>query len=308
MDQLALGVDIGGTKILTGLVAADGRVLREWRTPTDASRGGPAIMAAVEQALQEILAELPAEQRPRGVGVCAAGQVDFQAGRITYATPNIPDWAGTEVRARLEAALQLPVTVDNDANAAAHGEAWAGAGAGAASVVMLTVGTGVGGGIVLDGEVLRGGRFRAGEIGHMTLVADGHPCNCGRSGCLEVYASGTAIARLAREHIPGFEGAAPDVFEQASQGEAEADFVLANATRNLALGLVSLANVLDPDVFILGGGVASAPTYMNRVRAALLDPGVAGERGFDLNRVKHATLGEAAGVVGAAGQLLRRLR
>ncbi|MDB5095654.1 MAG: NagC5, partial [Cyanobacteria bacterium RYN_339] len=259
MSELALGVDIGGTKILTGLVAPDGRVLRQWRTPTDASRGGPAVMEAVEQALQGILTELPPDERPLGVGVCAAGQVDFATGRIAYASPNIPGWAGTPVKARLETALGLPVTVDNDGNAAAYGEWWAGAGKGLGDIVMLTVGTGVGGGIVLGGEVLRGGRFRGGEVGHMILVADGEPCNCGQRGCLEVYASGTAIARLARQHMPGWEGAAPDVFELAAQGEAEADFVLANAARNLALGLVSLGSVLDPDRFIVGGGVASAP-------------------------------------------------
>jgi glucokinase len=307
MAALALGVDIGGTKILTALVDAEGRVLREWRTPTDAARGGPAVMAAVEAALEACLAELPAEQQPAGIGVSAAGQVDPTAGQIVWASPNIPGWAGTPVKARLEAALGLPVTVDNDANAAAYGEWWAGAGKGAASLVMVTVGTGVGGGIVLDGRVLRGGRFRGGEIGHMILVADGEPCNCGQRGCLEVYASGTAIARLARKHMPGWEGTAPDVFELAAQGEAEADFVLANAARNLALGLVSLTSVLDPDRFVLGGGVATAPTYMHRVRAALLDPAVAGDRGFDPARVLPAALGPAAGAVGAAGQLLGSL-
>jgi glucokinase len=306
MAKLALGVDIGGTKVLTALVDEEGHVRREWRTPTDAARGGPAVMAGVEEALRGILAELPADERPEGVGVCAAGQVDVHEGRVVWASPNIPEWTGTPIKARLEGALGLPVTVDNDANAAAYGEWWAGAGKGAGDAVLLTVGTGVGGGIVLGGKVWRGGRFRGGEIGHMILVADGVPCNCGQRGCLEVYASGTAIARLAREHMPGWEGAAPDVFELAAQGEAEADFVLANAARNLALGIVSLTSILDPDRFIIGGGVASAPTYMHRVRAALLDPTVTGDRPFDPQRVVPATLGVAAGVVGAAGQLLHR--
>lgn len=306
MTKLALGVDIGGTKVLTALVDEAGHVLKEWRTNTDASRGGAAVMDSVEDALLGILAELPPAERPMGVGVCAAGQIDWRTGVVASASPNIPGWTGTPIKARLEAALGLPVTVDNDANAAAAGEGWAGAGRGAGSFVMLTIGTGVGGGIVIDGQVLRGARFRGGELGHLILVADGVPCNCGQRGCLEVYASGTAIARLAREHMPGWEGTAPDVFALAAQGEAEADFVLANVARNLALGIVSLSNILDPDRFIIGGGVASAPTYMHRVRAALLDPTVTGDRPFDAHRVVPAALGEAAGVVGAAGQLLHR--
>jgi glucokinase len=276
--------------------------LPQWRVPTDASRGGPAVLASLKDVVRTALSEASVD----GIGVSAAGQVDWARGAIAYASPNIPGWAGTEVKAELEALFGLPVTVDNDGNAAAYGEHWVGAAKDVSTTVMLTVGTGIGGGIVLGDHVLRGGRFRGGEVGHMILVADGVPCNCGQRGCLEVYASGTAIARQAREEIPGFEGSAKDVFAAAEQGEATADFVLGNAARALALGIVSLSSIIDPDLFVLGGGVAHASTYLHRVRAALLDPAVHGERPFDSKRVVLARLGEAAGAVGAAGQVLAR--
>jgi glucokinase len=305
--ELALGVDIGGTKILIALVTSGGAVLRQWRFPTDAARGGPAVMAAVSEALLSILAELPEDERLRlnGIGVCAAGQIDWHRGCVTYASPNIPGWSGTPIRDELAALTGLPITVDNDGNAAAFGEFWAGAGRGAGDQIMVTVGTGIGGGIVLDGEVLRGGRFRGGEIGHMMLVANGEPCNCGQRGCLEVYASGTAIARVARERIAGWHDGTPAVFAAARVGNAMAESVIASCTRSLAQGLVSLANVLDPNLFLLGGGVATQQGFLQRIRETLADPTVVGDRGFDPESVRLATLGETAGVVGAAGQLLR---
>lgn len=307
--SLALGVDIGGTKVLIALVDDTGAVRRTWRTPTEAARGGPAVMASVEAGLAQVMHELSQQECAalRGVGVAAAGQVDWNAGRIVYASPNIPDWAGTEIRAILEARFQLPVTVDNDANAAAFGEWWVGGGRGVQDLVMLTIGTGVGGGVVQGGRVLRGGRWRAGEIGHMIVNADGVRCNCGQPGCLEVYASGTAIARMANEARSGWNATAPDVFTAAEAGDAVAEAVLAAAARYLAIGIVSLSSVLDPDCFLLGGGVATQPRFLPLVRRALQDPGVSGQRGFDAARLRPAALAEAAGAIGAAGELLQSL-
>lgn len=307
--QLALGVDIGGTKVLIALVDDQGRVHREWRMPTEASRGGPAVMQDVVTGVRAAIADLSPDERQalRGIGVSAAGQVDFAAGRIAYATPNIPGWTGTEVRQVLTGQFGLPVTVDNDANAAAFGEWWAGAGRGSGDMVMVTVGTGVGGGVVQGGHVLRGGRWRAGEIGHMIVDASGPRCNCGQPGCLEVFASGTAIARMAREARPGWQPSGPEVFAAAEAGDAVADAVLHRAARYLAYGLVSLANLLDADCYLLGGGVATQPSFLPRVRQALADPTVIGQRGFDAALVRLAALGEAAGAVGAAGELLQSL-
>jgi glucokinase len=310
MKSLALGIDIGGTKVLMALVDAQGQVRREWRRPTEASRGGEAVMADVLAGVESALASLAPEERAQvaGLGVSAAGQVDWKRGRIAYASPNIPGWTGTDVRTALHGRFSLPVTVDNDANAAAYGEWWAGAGKACGDMVMITVGTGVGGGVVLGGQVLRGGRWRGGEIGHMVIDASGPRCNCGQPGCLEVFASGTAIARMAAEARPGWQPTGPEVFAAAEGGDAVAEAVLTRAARYLALGLVSLSSLLDADCYLLGGGVATQPSFLPRLRAALADPAVSGERGFDASLVRLAGLGEAAGAVGAAGELLAAVR
>lgn len=302
MTPLALGIDIGGTKVLIGLVSQTGQVLRTWRTPTMAERGGPAVMADVVEAVASAIASLAPEERRAlvGLGVSAAGQIDAEAGVVAYASPNIPGWTGTPIRSVLTARFGLPVAVDNDANAAALGEWWAGAGQGVDSLVMITVGTGVGGGVVQGGRVLRGGRYRGGELGHMIIQAEGVRCNCGQPGCLEVYASGTAIGRMAREAIPGFAGGAPEVFAAAEAGDAAAEAVLRRSARFLACGLVSIGSLLDADRYLLGGGVATQPRYLGLVHEALMDPAVSGERGFDTGIVRLAGLSEAAGVVGAA--------
>jgi glucokinase len=310
MPPLALGVDIGGTKVLIALVDDQGQVRRQWRQPTEASRGGPAVMQDVAEGIARALAELSADERQalQGIGVSAAGQVDWDHGRVVYASPNIPGWAGTEIRQILEARFGVPVTVDNDANAAAFGEWWAGEGKACGDLVMITVGTGVGGGVVQGGRVLRGGRWRGGELGHMIIDASGPRCNCGQPGCLEVFASGTAIARMAHEVRGDWSPTAPEVFAAAEQGEEAAQAVLETASRYLALGIVSLSCLLDADCYLLGGGVATQPSFLPRVRQALADPTVSGQRGFDPALVRLAALGEAAGAVGAAGELLRTIR
>jgi glucokinase len=310
MAQLALGVDIGGTKILTALVDDRGQVIRTWRMPTLAERGGPAVMKDVEVSIETAMNDLSVPERAAlaGLGVCAAGQVDFDEGEIAYASPNIPGWTGTPVRAILEKRFGMPVTVDNDANAAAFGEWWAGAGRGCVDMVMVTVGTGVGGGIVQAGKVLRGGRWRGGEIGHMVINADGIRCNCGQPGCLEMFASGTAIARMAAEARPGWTPSTPEVFAAAEAGDAEAEAVLVRSARYLAIGLVSLSSLLDADCFLLGGGVSTQPSFLPRIQKALTDSSITGERPFDTSLVKLAALRENAGAVGAAGELFHALK
>ena len=305
---LALRLDVGGTKTLTALVDETGRRLCERRTPTPAADGGPAVLAALGEAAERAIAALePAERAAlAGVGVSAAGQIDHARGVVAYAAPTLPGWTGTPVGPALSERLGLRVVVDNDANAAAYGEWWAGAGQGAASLVAITVGTGVGGGIVLAGQVLRGARWRGGELGHMIVQAEGVRCHCGQTGCLEAYASGTAIARLAREARPGWEPDGRAVFAAAEAGDELAQAVLRRSARVLACGIVTVLTMVDPERFLLGGGVATQPTYLGLVREALADPTVSGARGFDPERLGLAGLGEAAGAVGAAGLLLAR--
>lgn len=292
----ALALDLGGTKILAAWVDPAGRLLAQWRRPTPAVAGGEAVMQALVETTRDALAELSEAERATvvGVGVSAAGQIDPGAGRVTYASPNLPGWTGMPVAERLRAACGLPVAVENDANAAALGEAWVGAGRGWGSLVMVTVGTGVGGGVVLGGGLWRGSRHRGGEIGHSVVEASGLLCNCGQRGCLEVYASGTAIAREAGTA----DGHA--AFAAAEAGDARARAAIAGAARKLATGLVSLSSVLDPEGFVLGGGVMNQPRFEAALREALSDPTVVGARGFELAWLRKAALGDAAGAVGAA--------
>jgi glucokinase len=170
---------------------------------------------------------------------------------------------------------------------------------------MLTLGTGVGGGVVLDGALLHGRHWRGAEIGHMVIFGDGVRCNCGQTGCLEAYASGSAIARLAREAQNGFQGDSREVFSAAAQGDEVMQGVLAFSARCLAQGLVSLSSLIDADRYLIGGGVASQPGYLEMVRGALQDPLVSGQRGFAPEWLQLAGLGEDAGAVGAAQLALR---
>lgn len=302
MGALAVGLDVGGTKILATLLDEARQVHGEWRLPTPARAGAAQVVDALVLAGEQVLGSLPPEARSRvvGVGVSAAGQIDTSTGTVAYASPNIAGWTGTPVGPLLGERLGLPVIVENDANAAAYGEFRLGAGQGCASLAAVTVGTGVGGGLVLDGCIWRGGRWRGGELGHMVIQAEGVRCNCGQTGCLEAYASGTAIARLAAQAVPGFDGTAREVFAAAAGGDPAMAAVLARSARFLAQGLVSLASLVDPDLFVLGGGVATQPSYLGLVLAALADPAVSGERPVEAERVRLAVLGERAGAVGAA--------
>jgi glucokinase len=300
--SLALGLDVGGTKILALLSDECGRVQGRYRLDTPARAGALAVVEALAEAAHHVLEGLPVAQRSAlvGVGVSAAGQIDVTRGVVAYASPNIAGWTGAAVGPELSRLLDLPVCVENDANAAAYGEWVCGAGRGARSLVMLTLGTGVGGGVVLDGALLHGRNWRGAEVGHMVLFGDGVRCNCGQTGCLEAYASGSAIARLAREARAGFQGDSRAVFAAAAAGDEVMQGVVAHSARCLAQGLVSLSSLIDAERYLIGGGVASQPGYLEMVRRALQDPLVSGQRGFSPDDLQLAGLGEDAGAVGAA--------
>ena len=306
MPAYALGLDLGGTKILAGLVDETGLVHHEWRLSTPVDGGGEAIMQGLIEAVAKIRSQLsPAESASLvGIGVSTAGHVDHVSGQVLYCTGNLPGWSGMQVAERLEAACGLPVCVDNDANCAAYGEFWAGAGRGVANLLAITLGTGLGGGIIADGHVVRGARGGGAELGHLILVPDGRSCNCGQNGCWESYASGTAIARTARER--GTWGPAVtshEVFAKARSGEVEALEVIRVMADHLAIGIVSMINILDPQRIVIGGGVSNqADLYLPRVREQVAAR--YGERGWDVSEICVAALGERAGMIGAAGEAL----
>jgi len=304
----AIGIDIGGTKIAGGVVTELGEIVAEQRVPTPAGDSAALVDAVVEmiQALQQ--------QHPDVVaaGVAAPGFIDASQSTVYY-TPNIA-WRNEPLRARLAERLDLHITIDNDANAAGWAEFRFGAGRLASDMTMLTIGTGVGGAVVAQDRLMRGGFGTGGELGHMRVVPDGLPCGCGARGCIEQYGSGRALLRMAGEVADqGGIGAAlaelrtrkgelsgHDVSDLLQAGDPGAVEALRQLGTWLGQAAASLSAILDPQVFVFGGGVAQAgELLLAPVRAAYLEHLPA--RGFHPEpEFVIAELVNDAGVVGAA--------
>ncbi|WGX94701.1 ROK family glucokinase [Nocardioides sp. L-11A] len=301
--DLTCGIDIGGTKIAGAVVDAAGTVVAEARVESPA-----ADAAAIGTTVADLVAGLTAAQAVRAVGVGAAGYVAADRSTVLFA-PNIA-WRDEPLGADLARRTGLPVVVENDANAAAWGEFRHGAGRGADDQLMVTVGTGVGGGVVTGGRLLRGAHGVAAEIGHLCVVPDGLPCGCGNRGCLESYASGTALVRAARSapspailDAAGGDPAAitgPMVTAAAAAGDVVAIGHLADLGRWLGHGIASLVAVLDPAVVVVGGGVAAAGDLLLAPVRAAFDSELTGRGHRPGPAIVPAALGNRAGVIGAA--------
>jgi glucokinase len=312
---LTIGIDVGGTKVAGGVVDDDGKILGRARVDTPARDA-----TATTDAIVTVAEELAAEHRVDAVGIGIAGFVAADRARV-YAAANLQGWEDAPLRAEVSRRVGLPVVVENDANAAAWGEAQFGAGRDESYLVCVTVGTGVGGGLVLGGELFRGRFGAAGEIGHIQMVEGGRLCGCGQRGCWEQYASGNALVRDARESaaesradaqlLLGLGDGTPEgisgrhVTEAARAGDPVARAVFDRLAAWLGQGLADLAAVLDPALFVIGGGVSDAgELFLEPTRSAferLLTQG--GRR--PTARVVLAELGNDAGLVGA-GDLARR--
>ncbi|MGH8897937.1 MAG: ROK family protein [Egibacteraceae bacterium] len=307
LPGLAIGVDVGGTKLAAGLVAAHGGIRYRVRRETP---GEPeAILAEIVDVVAEIEDHHAARGLPVGVGLAAIIDGD---GVARYA-PNLP-LIDRPVLDELRRGLdRTAVTVDNDANVAAWGEYRVGAGTGAASsLLMLTVGTGVGGGLVLDGRLVRGARGFAGEFGHILVDEGGPRCACGNRGCLEALASGTAIGRVAREALAA--GAVPPdsalrqlqevtgkaVTVAAQAGDRFAVELLARCGFWLGVGIASLVNALDPEIVVVGGGAMQAGQLLLKPALAATADRLTGAGHRPAPPVVRAQLSDDAGLVGAA--------
>lgn len=305
---LAVGVDIGGTKVAAGVVDEAGRLLACVRRPTPSDDA-----ARVTEVIVDAVAELRSAYDVAAVGVGAAGWVDASRSRVLFA-PNVA-WRDTPLRDDIASQVGLPVVIENDANAAAWGEYRFGAGGQERHLVVLTVGTGIGAGLVLDGRLYRGGFGLAGEPGHMRVVADGRPCRCGNRGCWEQYCSGTALVRAARDlagrrpadaarmlelagTVEAIDG--PVVTTAAKAGDPAAIECFDEIGRWLGQGIADLAAVLDPARFVIGGGVADAGDLLLRPARDAYVAGLTGRGHRPFADVVLATLGGEAGVIGAA--------
>jgi glucokinase len=302
LGRVYLGLDLGGTKVAVGAVTRTGAVLARAQAPTAELRSGGDPLAAIIQLARSVV-ELAGQPALRAVGVALPGPTERETLRL-LAAPTIPEIEGVPLAPALEAAFGCPAAGDNDANGAALAESCFGAGAGARQVVYFTVSTGIGGGIVVDGRVVRGSRGTSAEFGHQVLLPyDGPPCDCGGTGCLEALASGRGIARRARLALGA---ATPETLsaewaaEQARAGAPWAVRVWQETALFLGLGVSNVINILDPDVVVLGGGVAvgAADLLGDAVREV-----VDARCMPSLRRrvpIRTAALGADVGIIGAA--------
>lgn len=306
---LAIGIDIGGTKVAAGVVDAEGRVLAEARRSTPGSDP-----RAVERTIVELVDELGRDHRIASVGIGAAGWMDLDGGTVLF-SPHLA-WRNEPLRESLQNLLRRPVLLTNDADAAAWAEWRFGAGQGESRLVCITLGTGIGGAMVMDGRVERGRYGVAGEFGHQIIFPGGHRCECGNRGCWEQYASGNALGREARQLVKTNSpegrgllrkaGGAADsitgaaVTALALAGDATSRELIADQGEWLGLGLANLAAALDPGMFVIGGGLCDAGDLLADPARETFARNLTG-RGFrPMARIELAALGPAAGMIGAA--------
>ena len=305
-----IGVDVGGTKVLGGVVDAEGNVVKTSRRDTPHA-GGTALTATISDVARELASEFSVAR----VGVSAAGFVSSDR-KTMLATPNIAGWNGVQLEEQLTSQIGLPVVLENDGNAAAWGEKQFGAGRGKANMLLLTIGTGIGGGIIVNDQLLRGAFGIAAEVGHLRVFPEGHLCGCGARGCFEQYASGNALLRHAREAI----AASPDlargllsrgdgtlegltgraITDAAREGDQVALAAFNTTAQWLGAGIASLSVLLDPECVVIGGGVIDAGEILLAPTRAAMERYMPFAGKHPYPEIIAATLGNEAGLVGAA--------
>ncbi|MGC2210202.1 MAG: ROK family protein [Candidatus Korobacteraceae bacterium] len=306
MGDYAIGVDLGGTNLRVAAVDEDGSMLIKDELKTEVSRGRDEVIDALCSAAQQVVREMQARAgsgKLLGIGVGVPGLIDIESGRLLE-SPNLPGWSDYDVKGAIERRLGTTVILENDANVAALGELWLGAGRGVESLCMYTLGTGVGGGLVLEGKIWRGWNGMAGELGHCNVEPEGHGCGCGSWGCLEQYASATAVVRMAREMMAaGAPTNSQAVYERAMQGDAEAKKVFERVGRALGMAIADMVNILNLSLYVIGGGVSSAwdafaPAMFAEVRKrSFVYAGTTAENGGGAGATGNASL-PAAGISG----------
>lgn len=314
-EKWLVGVDLGGTTTKLAFINFYGEIIHKWEIPTDNSDEGKNITTNIAKSIDQNLIQLDQpKSKIIGIGMGAPGPVDYSSG-VVYNTVNLGWKDNYPLKDLLEVETGLPAFIDNDANCAALGEMWKGAGEGAKDLLCVTLGTGVGGGVIANGNIVQGVSGAAGEIGHITSVPEGGaPCNCGKSGCLETIASATGIVRIAHERLAASQDqtgilfglykengkvTAKDVFDSARNEDKLATEVLDEVSLFLGLALANIANTLNPETIVLGGGVSKAGDILvNKVTSNFEK--FAFPRVKESTKIALATLGNDAGVIGAA--------
>jgi glucokinase len=331
MNSFAIGVDLGGTNLRIAAVDTKGAVLDRISTGAEVARGRDYVLDEMCKNVRALAAKFGGEAHIMGIGIGVPGIIDRRTGLVRE-SPNLPGWHDYPVRDEIELRLRTRVILENDANAAALGEKWLGVACQVNDVCMLTLGTGVGGGLVLQGRLWSGMTGMAGELGHTTVDPQGVKCGCGNRGCLEQYASATAVKRMAEEAIAQGEAAAlaramtqnpalsaQAIYQMAIQGDHAAIDIFRRVGHALGVALANMINVFNLPMYVIGGGVANAweafaPTMMDEVQnRSFVYVATLPDNAGDLDQasrshartqqqtiITRASLGNDAGLLGAA--------
>lgn len=316
-EKKLIGIDLGGTTVKFAILNLEGDIQTKWSIVTDTTDEGSHIVPSIVESINHHLDLYNMSSKDFiGIGMGSPGTVSRKDGTVIGAF-NL-NWKTLQpVREQIEEGTGIPFYLDNDANVAALGEQWLGAGNNEPNVVFVTLGTGVGGGIVMEGQLIHGAIDSAGEIGHMTIDRDGYDCTCGKKGCLETVASATGVARLARDMSESFAGEselkkriddgelidAKVVFDEAKSGDVFANIVVDQVSEYLGLACGNIANLLNPSTIVIGGGVSKAGEFLaERIREEFKQYAFPTIR--ETTHIRIAELGNDAGVIGASSLVL----
>jgi glucokinase len=315
--NIAIGVDLGGTNIVSAIVNYQGKIINRLKVPTLAERGKEATIERIIETIHEnIIQSTIALDNIIGIGIGAPGPLNVKKGIINFA-PNLPGWEGVPLKKILEDEFNMKVVLENDANAAAWGERCFGAGQGVNNLVCFTLGTGIGGGIIIEGKIYHGSNYGAAELGHMTVNRDGPRCNCGNYGCLEAYSSATGIknrikSRIrkgVKSHFLTFDNdhliesmSLKSIFETARIGDDLTQSVVKDAIAYLGIAIANIANILNPEMIILIGGITNeGDNLLNPLKKEVA--GRTLNSNYKFLKIVIGKLGDLAGALGAAALL-----
>ena len=298
MAEYSIGVDLGGTNLRAAAVDRNGKILEKHSQSTDMTRGRDEVIDDIVSGINTVRQKIGSASRLAGVGIGVPGFILIEKGYITNSN-NLPVLENFPLRDEIERRLGAPIILENDANAAALGEKWMGAGKDVDNLVLLTLGTGIGGGIISEGRVLHGEVGMAAELGHITIDPNGNPCGCGNFGCLEKIASATAVEAMSDLMSVGVHLTSLQVYEKAVEGDEKAKMIFRQMGWALGVGIANLINIFNYPLYLLSGGMLPAwdmfaPFMLEEIR----------RRSFTFRntqtRVERATLGNQAGLIGAA--------
>jgi glucokinase len=309
-----IGVDLGGTKIKIGMVNEGGKIVNSGIIDTDPSHDDKIIMKDMTAEIDRLIKQEGLQVKDiKSIGIGVPGLVDYEKGNIIYCT-NL-SWYNIEAVSYLKEHFNIPVYIENDATVAAYAESLFGSTKGARDSVFLTIGTGIGGGIIINKQIIRGAHGAGSEIGHMVIGENFYDCNCGRNGCFETLASATAMIKYAlhkmkadypdsslkKIFIEAGNLEAKDIFDQAVQGDELAVETVNRTAKYLAIGIANIYNMLDPEIIAIGGGVSKAgDSFFDLIRNNVKKMTLVDSESIDYGKIVRAELGNDAGIIGAA--------